>query len=463
MRPRLAKKARLRWDARERSLLLLYPERGLVLNDTAAAIVRMCDGSRTTDEIARAIAEETGDPVETVAPEVTRFLEELRSRALVEDGAHAPPRSLASHETSPLEAGATDVPRPFTLIAELTHLCPLRCAYCSNPRELTRSQEELTTDEWARVFAEGEALGVVQVHLTGGEPLLRKDLEQLAARARSLGLYTNLITSGLPLERGRLALLKEAGVDNVQVSFQDVDRAVARAIAGRDALDDKIRVARWVKELGLPLTVNVVLHRANLDRLPDFVALAEDLGADRLELANTQYHGWAFANRAALLPSAEQLARAEPLARAAKERLAGKMEVLFVKPDYFGDRPKACMDGWGRRFVHVTPSGKVLPCHAAEVITSLSFESARQRSLSSIWNDSLAFNLFRGDGWMREPCKSCDRRSLDFGGCRCQAFQLTGRAEHTDPACALSPEHDIVVRARKGEPKPPVYLYRGRT
>jgi PqqA peptide cyclase len=462
MRPRLAKKARLRWDAREKALLLLYPERGLVLNDTAGAIVRMCDGSRTVDEIARAVADESGDPLETVRAEVRAFVEELASRALVEDARE--PGTLAIVERdAPAGEASEGSPRPFTLVAELTHRCPLHCVYCSNPRELERATDELSTEDWLRVFTEAEALGIVQLHLTGGEPLLRKDLEPLARRARELGLYTNLITSGVPLERDRLVALRDAGIDNVQVSFQDTEPAGADAISGRPALDQKLRVAHWVKELGLPLTINVVLHRANIDRLAAFVALAESLGAERLELANTQYHGWAFANRSALLPTGDQMARAEPVARAAKERLSGKMEVLYVKPDYFGDRPKACMDGWGRRFLHVTPSGKVLPCHAATVIPSLTFESARERSLSAIWNESPSFEAFRGEAWMREPCRSCDRRAIDFGGCRCQAFQLTGAADATDPACALSPEHGLVVQARTGSAKAPVYLYRGRT
>jgi pyrroloquinoline quinone biosynthesis protein E len=345
-------------------------------------------------------------------------------------------------------ASPRGAPRPFTLIAELTYRCPLKCPYCSNPKDLAAHEGELTTDEWARVFGEAEALGVVQLHLTGGEPLARVDLEALVARARELSLYTNLITSGVPLARERLRALRAAGLDAVQVSIQGARAESADAIAGYAAMAQKLEVMRWVKDEGMPLTVNVVLHRKNLDEVPALVALAEEARADRLELANTQYLGWALSNRAALLPTKEQLERAHAVAAEAKERLRGRMEVLFVKPDYFEEYPKACMDGWARRFVHVAPDGRVYPCHAAMAITSLSFESARDKPLAWIWEESPAMNAYRGDAWMKEPCKTCDRRAKDFGGCRCQAFLLTGDASRTDPACRLSPDHSVIDRAR---------------
>jgi pyrroloquinoline quinone biosynthesis protein E len=349
-------------------------------------------------------------------------------------------------------------PRPFTLVAELTYRCPLHCPYCSNPRELAR--DELDTAAWCAAFEDAEALGVVQLHLTGGEPLARADLEVLAAKAHALGLYTNLITSGVPLARERLVALRDAGVDNVQVSFQDADADRADAIAGYPGMAKKLEVARWVKELGLPLTVNVVLHQRNLANVEAIIALAESLGADRLELANTQYHGWALANREALLPTKDQLDRAHAVATAAKARLEGRMEVLYVKPDYFETYPRACMDGWARRFVVVDPGGAVLPCHSASAIRSLRFESVRDRPLRAIWEDSPALVAFRGDAWMPEPCRSCARKAVDFGGCRCQAFQLTGDAAATDPACALSPAHDL-VRSAQGRDGVR-FLYRGR-
>jgi pyrroloquinoline quinone biosynthesis protein E len=357
-----------------------------------------------------------------------------------------------------------DEPRPYTLVAELTYRCPLRCVYCSNPLDWARHDDSLATDDWLRVFREAEELGVVQLNLTGGEPLLRADLEALVEEARRLDLYTNLITSGIPLTRERLAGLKARGLDNVQVSIQDVTAAGSDRIAGLRSFERKLEVARWVKELGLPLTLNTVLHRDNLDHVGEVIALAESLAADRLELANTQYLGWALPNRAALLPTPAQLDRARETARAARRRLRGRMEVLFVTPDYYAEFPKACMDGWGRRFLVVAPDGLVLPCHAAHTLPGLVFDNARTRSLAEIWQASAAFGAFRGEAWMPEPCRSCDRRTLDFGGCRCQAFHLTGNAAATDPACSLSPDHGLIERARREalEQAPATLTYRAR-
>jgi pyrroloquinoline quinone biosynthesis protein E len=339
-------------------------------------------------------------------------------------------------------------PRPYTLIAELTYRCPLRCVYCSNPLELAKHRQELDTATWLRVFAEAEELGVVQVSLTGGEPCLRDDLEKLVAGARRLDLYTNLATAGVPLPRERLVSLKSAGLDNVQISIQDVSAEASDRIAGLTSFERKLEVARWVKEIGFPLTLNVVLHRGNLPRIAEVIALAERLGADRLELANAQYVGWALANRAALLPTKEQLQSARRAAAAARERLKGRMEVLFVTPDYYAQFPKACMDGWGRRFVLISPDGLALPCHAAHTIPGISFDNVKERSLGEIWNSSDGFRRFRGEEWMAEPCRSCERRAVDFGGCRCQAFLLTGNAAATDPACSLSPDHGLIESAR---------------
>jgi pyrroloquinoline quinone biosynthesis protein E len=342
----------------------------------------------------------------------------------------------------------SDGPRPYTLVAELTYRCPLRCVYCSNPLDYARHADGLDTAAWLRVFREAEALGVVQLNLTGGEPLVRDDLEALVEGARALDLYTNLITSGIPLTRERLARLRDLGLDNVQVSIQDVRAAESDRIAGLRAFDRKLRVARWVKELGLPLTINIVLHRDNLDHVPEAIALAESLAADRLELANAQYLGWALRNRAALLPTPEQLERARAAATAARERLRGRMELLFVIPDYYSEYPKACMDGWGRRFVLVSPEGHALPCHAAHTLPGLVFGNVREQPLGEIWRDAPGFNAFRGEAWMPDPCRSCPRRAIDFGGCRCQAFHLTGQAAATDPACALSPDHHLIEAAR---------------
>ena len=338
--------------------------------------------------------------------------------------------------------------RPYTLVAELTYRCPLRCPYCSNPVDWARRRKELDTATWRRVFQEAEDLGVVQLNLTGGEPLLRDDLEQLIEAARQLDLYTNLITSGIPLTRARLERFRALGLDNVQISVQDATAAASDRIAGYASFEKKLEVSRWVKELGMPLTLNTVLHRENLDRVPEVIALAERMRADRLELANTQYLGWALVNRRVLLPTREQLERARAAAATARQRLRGRMEILFVTPDYYAEYPKSCMEGWGRRFLVVSPEGLALPCHAAHTVPGLEFENVRDRALSAIWSDSPGFNAFRGEEWMPEPCRSCDRRTRDFGGCRCQAYHLTGDAAATDPVCTLAPTHGLIEAAR---------------
>jgi len=362
---------------------------------------------------------------------------------------------------------AGETPRPYTLVAELTYRCPLACGYCSNPLDLARHADELDTAGWARVFADAAALGVLQANLTGGEPLVRPDLTELVAAAHAQQLYVNLITSGIPVDRARLAALAQAGLDSVQLSIQDVDAHGATWIAGRDDLEGKLEAAAAVRALGLPLTLNVVIHRGNIARVAEFIALAERLGAERLELANTQYLGWALANRDALMPARAEIERARSVAAAAADRLRGKIEILFVRPDYYADRPRACMDGWARRYMVVTPDGVVLPCHQAAGIGGLTFESVRARPLGEIWNDSPALRAYRGDAWMPAPCRSCDERHTDFGGCRCQAFALLGDAGATDPACALSPRHDIVrdarVRAEAPAAPGPIRLRRMRT
>jgi pyrroloquinoline quinone biosynthesis protein E len=352
-------------------------------------------------------------------------------------------------------------PRPYTLIAEITYRCPLHCVYCSNPVGYRDHATEMPTEDWLRVLDEAAKLGVVQTHFTGGEPLARSDLELLVERAHALGMYVNLVTSGVPFDRAHLERLAERGVDHVQVSFQGADSASSVSFADSDAFEQKLAAARAVRDLDLALTVNVVLHRGNLDQVPGIIALAEDLGAERLELANVQFHGFAFSNRGALMPSLAQLERARELALEAKERLRGKMDVLFVKPDHFGSTPRACMDGWARRFVQVIPDGTVVPCHAATTITSLAFERVSStRSLADIWETSPALSAFRGDAWMPEPCNTCDRKAIDFGGCRCQAFALLGNAALTDPACHLSPHHDAIAHAREAPERR--FLFRGR-
>jgi pyrroloquinoline quinone biosynthesis protein E len=307
--------------------------------------------------------------------------------------------------------------------------------------------DRLTTEDWLRVFREAERLGVLQVNLSGGEPLLRGDLIALIRGASESNLYSNLITSGIPLHRDKLSALRDAGVNSVQVSIQDTNQEQSDRIAGKTSFEKKLQAARWVKEFGLPLTLNFVLHRNNLDRVAEIVELAEELQADRLELANTQYLAWALINRRQLLPSRDQLTKARRCAISARERLKGKMEILFVLPDYYSDLPKACMSGWGRHYIVVTPDGLAMPCHLAHTIRSLTFDNVLDSSLAEIWHNSAAFEAFRGSDWLPEPCRSCDRQSIDFGGCRCQAFQLTGDARVTDPACSLSPDHSVILAA----------------
>jgi pyrroloquinoline quinone biosynthesis protein E len=333
---------------------------------------------------------------------------------------------------------------PFGLLAELTYRCPLSCAYCSNPVNLGDYHDELTTAQWQRVLIEAQELGVLQLHLSGGEPLLRRDLVDLVTSARYLGLYTNLITSAVGLSRRRAEQLRAAGLDHVQISIQADEATLSDGIAGTPSYASKIEAARMVKELGWPLTVNVVLHRRNIDRVAAVLDLAEELAADHLELANTQYYGWAWRNRDALLPSRAQLERAEAVVRAARKRLKGRMDIVYVLPDYYSQYPKPCMGGWGKRQLTVTPNGDVLPCPAAHALP-LPRASVHEDSLARIWDRSPLFQSFRGTDWMPEPCRSCERREIDFGGCRCQAFQLTGDAARTDPVCHLSPDHGIVA------------------
>jgi pyrroloquinoline quinone biosynthesis protein E len=334
--------------------------------------------------------------------------------------------------------------RPTTLLAELTHRCPLHCPYCSNPLELVRAGAELGTTDWQRVLDEARRLGVLQVGLSGGEPLARRDLEPIAAHARSLGCYTTLVTSGLGLTRARAEALRAAGLDHIQVSFQDADDASAERIAGSAAVRRKREAAALVRELGFAFSINVVLHRANLGRVGALIDLALELGADRLELANTQYYGWAVANRAALMPTRTQIERSAEIVDRATERYRGKMQIIYVLPDYYSDYPKPCQGGWGNYYIAVAPDGRALPCHAASQITTLTFDTVRERSLEWIWEQSEAFRAFRGDSWMREPCRSCPRKHVDFGGCRCQAFALTGDARNADPVCVKSPERRAI-------------------
>jgi pyrroloquinoline quinone biosynthesis protein E len=351
-------------------------------------------------------------------------------------------------------------PRPYTLVAELTYRCPLRCVYCSNPVDFHRSRVELATGEWCRVFSEAAQLGVMQVHLSGGEPVLRDDLIELIQHARSCDLYTNLITGGTLLDEDKLRRFREVGLDHIQLSIQGAARESAEIIGGVRSHRKKLDIARLIVKAGFPLTLNVVIHRLNIAEVPELIALALKLGANRLELANTQFYAWAAENRRALMPTREQYDSAEEIARDAIAMYRGTLEIAFVQNDYLSGEPKPCMGGWGRSYMCINPTGEVMPCHAAAVIPGLRFDSVRDGALGDIWRDSTAMNAFRGDDWMMEPCRSCSRKEIDFGGCRCQAFMLAGNAAEADPICRLSPHHAIVESMRTDSGPDDKLIYR---
>ncbi len=336
---------------------------------------------------------------------------------------------------------------PLWLLAELTYRCPLHCVFCYNPVDYTAYGAELATDEWVRVLREGRSLGATQLGFSGGEPLVRDDLEVLVAEARRLGYYSNLITSGVGLNERRIAAFKDGGLDHIQLSFQDSTREMNDFLSSTRTFDLKRRVAKLIKQYDYPMVLNAVLHRLNIDHVQQILELALELEAEYVELANTQYYGWAYLNRDQLLPSREQLVRAEEVVNRFRERVGKAMKIYFVVPDYHETRPKACMNGWGAVFLCLTADGLALPCHEARMLPGLDFPNVRDRDLRWIWHDSPAFNRYRGDEWMKEPCRSCPEKVKDYGGCRCQAYMLTGDAANADPVCDKSPHHALVTQA----------------
>ena len=344
-------------------------------------------------------------------------------------------------------SAAVEVSNPMWLLAELTYACPLQCPYCSNPVEFARTGAELDTDDWLRVLRQARALGAVQLGFSGGEPLARRDLDTLIGEAHKLGYYTNLITSGLGMDADRVARFRQLGLDHIQLSFQAGERALNDLVAGTEAFDHKLAMARAVKANGFPMVLCFVLYRENIDQMSHILDMAAELEADQVELANTQYYGWAVPNRDRLLPTREQLKRAEAVAHEYQERYRGRMKILYVVPDYYENRPKACMNGWGKIFLTVTPDGTALPCQAARQLPGLEFPNVKDHDVAWIWRESPGFNRFRGYDWMKEPCRSCPEREKDFGGCRCQAYLLTGDPANADPVCDLSPHHDVVLKA----------------
>ena len=357
--------------------------------------------------------------------------------------------SLTSSSTGQKSAS---IGPPLWLLAELTYRCPLQCPYCSNPLDFAQTESELSTEEWVRVLRQGREMGAAQLGFSGGEPLVRQDLGELIVEARHLGYYSNLITSGLGLTRAKVESFAEAGLDHIQVSFQASDPELNNAVAGsRKAFEQKLAMARAVKEAGYPMVLNFVIHRHNIHQMNDIVALCDRLGADYVELATCQYYGWAFKNREGLIPSRAQLEKAEHEVNQNRARLMDEgsaMKLIFVTPDYYEERPKPCMNGWGSLFLTVAPDGTALPCHSARLLP-IDFPNVRDKNLKHIWYESSGFNHYRGDSWMPEPCQSCDEKEKDFGGCRCQAFLLTGNADNADPVCSKSPHHDRILAARQ--------------
>ena len=336
---------------------------------------------------------------------------------------------------------------PLWLLAEITYKCPLHCVYCSNPVDYTKYGQEISTEDWIRVLRQSRELGAAQLGFSGGEPLIRKDLEILVREARKLGYYSNLITSGIGMNEERIAAFREGGLDHIQLSFQDSTKELNDFLGSTKTFDLKMKVAKLIKKYEYPMVLNVVLHRQNIDHIAQILDMAEKFEVEYLELANTQYYGWAMVNRDQLLPSREQLQRAEEITNAFRARIGDKMKIYFVVPDYYENRPKACMNGWGSIFITVTADGVVLPCHEARMLPGLTFPNVREHDMRWIWYDSPAFNRFRGYEWMKEPCRSCPEKTKDYGGCRCQAYMLTGDPENADPVCDLSPNHNVVVEA----------------
>lgn len=352
---------------------------------------------------------------------------------------------------------------PIGMLCELTHRCPLQCPYCSNPVELDRVNTELTTAEWQDAMRQAAALGVLQIHLSGGEPTARKDLEEIVQVAAEVGLYTNLITAGVTLTEERLRRLVDVGLDHVQLSVQDVDPENADRIAAyKGGMAKKVQVAKWVRDAGLPLTINCPIHRQNIHNVPRMIEFAVEMGAGRVEIAHVQYYAWALMNRASLMPTKESFLKAAKQVEEAREKYKGVIVIDAIVPDYYAKFPKPCMGGWARGIVNITPSGRVLPCHAAESIKTLSFDNIKDRPLADIWLSGEAFQAYRGTEWMKEPCRSCPRKEIDYGGCRCQAFALTGDAANTDPACSLSPLHAQwqAVAEVESHSEPPEFVYR---
>ena len=459
-RPTFPRYARLHEDRTRRRLVILAPERVYEVDPIGVAVLRLCDGKRRITDIVAELAAAYSAPAEVIAKDVVKLLQGLADKRLLRDGPDRfapPPLSETAKSYRPFAGG------PTGLLAELTHRCPLQCPYCSNPLDLERASNELTADEWGETFRQAAAAGVVQLHLSGGEPTARRDFESILSHAVDAGLYTNLITAAVLLNQQSLERFAAIGLDHIQVSLQDIVPENADRISGyKGGVAKKREVARWARELGLGLTINAPMHRQNIDHLPEIIDFALEMDAQRIEVAHIQYYAWAEKNRAALIPTREKFLESVEIVNAAKSRLEGVLNFDFVIHDHYATLPKACMGGWARSIVVVTPSGQVLPCHAAQTLPGLVFDSVRDRPLVDIWRKGAAFEAFRGEDWMKEPCRTCERREIDFGGCRCQAFAVTGDAAAADPACHLSAHHERFAALAETESQvaPPAFVYR---
>ena len=458
--PAFTRYARLHEDRARGRTVALAPERAYELDPIGVIVLSAIDGQISVGDLAAKLAQQYAAPVDVIARDVTTLLQGLADKRLLREGPDPftrPALSAFTQSITPYEGG------PAGLLAELTHRCPLQCPYCSNPLELERANTELTAQEWGETFRQAAAIGALQLHLSGGEPTTRRDLEEILAYAVEAGLYTNLITSAVLLTKERLARLAEIGLDHVQVSIQDIvpDNA-DRISAYEDGVAKKYDVARWAREFGLGLTINAPMHRQNIAHLPQIIDFAVAVDAQRIEIAHIQYYAWAQLNRAALIPTRETFLETVGVVDEAKKRLAGVLNFDFVIHDHYASRPKTCTGGWGKSIIAVTPSGKALPCHAAQTLPGLFFDNVCDKHLGEIWREGAAFNAYRGTGWMKEPCSSCDRREIDYGGCRCQALALSGDPAATDPACQLSPDHARFAAFAETESQAPApaFVYR---
>jgi PqqA peptide cyclase len=459
-RPALTRYARLHKLRSREASVILAPERIYEIDAIGVAVLDCCDGKASVSEIVGELAKAYAAPAHVIARDVTALMQGLADKRVLSDGPAAFAAPLLSEAAQSYGAFAGG---PAGLLAELTHRCPLQCPYCSNPLDLERANTELTADQWGEVFRQAAAMGALQLHLSGGEPTVRADLEAILAHAVAAGLYTNLVTAGVLLTRERVERLAAIGLDHIQVSVQDVEPNNADRISGyKGGLAKKRDVACWAGELGLGLTINAPLHRQNIDHLPAIIDFAHEVGAQRLEVAHIQYYAWADKNRAALIPTREKFLASAEIVEAARARLEGVLNFDFVIHDHYARWPKACMGGWGKSILIVTPSGKVLPCHAAQTLPGLVFDDARTTPLADIWRKGAAFQAFRGTQWMKEPCRTCDRRDLDFGGCRCQAYAVSGDARAADPACHLSDHHAefAALAERESHLPAPDFVYR---